>query len=458
MEEGLGFLLEDAKSVALYGSRSGKLTSATIFLAISRFEQAPQKTWSAPETANLQTALAQAVADIAPVTLVDLRLNNPFSRGHQKSWKRYVLICISILLMALTAHLTVTYNKQKDFVSRVAQLRAENPYSKLGTVARAWRDATASNDAKPTEAYFIMLDEIRSIDRVTKELTYISEDLKKPWYELLEEAFWPGSANYIEKSVAASESKAVPEQKDSQTENAAGPGKKQPVPENPSQTIRSYCGVSDSVGGGIPVADKFFETGPGKQLLANRILNLNFSCAEGFYINPETIGPILQQEQYFQQLLALYSQWLLPALYAALGSLVYYMRSVLNPTIPDPGYEHIAHRVALGAFSGIIFAWFWSPGSGAQDGLSALTVNSFAVAFIIGFSIDIFFTALDRFVSFMQNVVAAPRTHAGIMEIPFRMYPQRDAEIGNVTNPVKTGGTPPVSSDADTAQISSFPR
>lgn len=40
---------------------------------------------------------------------------------------------------------------------------------------------------------------------------------------------------------------------------------------------------------------------------------------------------------------------------------------------------------------------------------TGLSVNTFAIAFLIGFGIDVFFTALDRLMSFLQNMVAPPR-------------------------------------------------
>ena len=38
-----------------------------------------------------------------------------------------------------------------------------------------------------------------------------------------------------------------------------------------------------------------------------------------------------------------------------------------------------------------------------------LTVNSFAIAFVIGFSIDVFFALLDKLVTFLQGVINEPK-------------------------------------------------
>ena len=90
--------------------------------------------------------------------------------------------------------------------------------------------------------------------------------------------------------------------------------------------------------------------------------------------------------------------------------MIFYMRAVLNPVLTDPPIDKIIHRVALGGFAGIIFAWFWAPTPDTMEKFVGLTVNSFAIAFVIGFSIDVFFALLDKLVTFLQGVVNEPRS------------------------------------------------
>lgn len=415
MEEGLQYLLDDARSVGLYGSRAGKLTSPAIFLAIANFERLQRKTWSDPETLALQSALAQAVADIAPVTIIDLRLNNPFAEENRNRRKKYLLIAVSIILMAITAHLTIIYNQHKNFVERAATLREANPETKLGVVARIWQGANITKGTMPAETYFEKLEEVRQLNRQALELTTSLGQLDQTWFSSIA----PDWLNFawlrsIINRISQADQTQLPQPTSG---DAAATAPTIPPASKQTGAVTFYCSDLDNVGGGLTDKDKFFLDKPGKQLLENRLLSLKFSCVEGLYLNPASISSILLSENYARQRIVYLNEWLLPALYAALGSLVYYMRSVLNPAMPDPGYDQIAHRVALGAFAGIIFAWFWRPGDGSNT-LDLVNVNAFAIAFIIGFSIEIFFTALDRFVAFMQGVVSAPRTTTGVMSLP----------------------------------------
>lgn len=94
-----------------------------------------------------------------------------------------------------------------------------------------------------------------------------------------------------------------------------------------------------------------------------------------------------------------YAVWILPCLYAALGSMIYYMRLILNTTQPNPPVYRIAHRMALAALAGMILAWFWGPAFGDNSEFRSVGFGLFTFAFVVGFSIDVFFTLLDRLVS-----------------------------------------------------------
>jgi hypothetical protein len=97
--------------------------------------------------------------------------------------------------------------------------------------------------------------------------------------------------------------------------------------------------------------------------------------------------------------------WILPSLYGAIGAMIFHMRVVLNPLLPTPSVVRIIHRVALGGFAGIIIAWFWVPVSQKVPEFSSIGFNLFGMAFLIGFSIDVFFAFLDRAVSVVVGAI-----------------------------------------------------
>jgi hypothetical protein len=62
-------------------------------------------------------------------------------------------------------------------------------------------------------------------------------------------------------------------------------------------------------------------------------------------------------------------------------------------------------RVFLGGFAGIAIGWFWVPQSGAAPTVPELPVTGMALAFLVGFSIDVFLGFLDRLVTLMNRWV-----------------------------------------------------
>lgn len=101
-----------------------------------------------------------------------------------------------------------------------------------------------------------------------------------------------------------------------------------------------------------------------------------------------------------------YSSWILPCLYAALGTMIFYMRLILNPNEENPDISRVLHRIALAALAAIVLSWFWEPAFGGNTEFKAAGVGLFTFAFIIGFSIDVFFALLDRLVAISSGAVS----------------------------------------------------
>ena len=106
------------------------------------------------------------------------------------------------------------------------------------------------------------------------------------------------------------------------------------------------------------------------------------------------------------------SLWWLPALYGALGALVYHLREFLSGTRPDPTVMKMLVRVGLGAFAGIAIGWFWMPKDGSVLGIPEIAFTPLSIAFIVGFGIDAFVAFLDRIVVSISRWIADPRAPA----------------------------------------------
>lgn len=376
MNDGLDEILEDAKRVARYGQRAGRLRSPQLFEAIAAFEAPPAKGWSAPEAVALQQALNQAAMDIAPTTLNDIRRKDPFA-PHTKADRRQRigLIVFSILLMVVTAYFTILYNRGSDLALQLESIDRSRPAEKMAAVAREWRSAKIEEDGTSSETYYKMLDELRELDSQVK--TYYAD------YLYFKAAMNPieyfGSQYFTFRQVAGTTDTGY-------------------------RQVTS-CGTPSASPADATVAS-FLATPPGSILKQNRSLVLNFACAESLMISPYSMPWLASLGSDVEKILRVFGFWVLPGLYGALGATIFYMRSILNPILPDPPMEQIVHRVALGGFSGIIFAWFWAPSPQSTEQFAGLSINSFAIAFVIGFSIDVLFTLLDRLVSFLQNATS----------------------------------------------------
>jgi hypothetical protein len=97
--------------------------------------------------------------------------------------------------------------------------------------------------------------------------------------------------------------------------------------------------------------------------------------------------------------------WVLPWLYGMLGAVIFHMRRLLDPSVPNPTWLRFGYRIVLGGFAGIIVVWFLTPGSQKLAQPAFATLTSFGLAFLVGFSTDVFFQALDRLVSYLSQAV-----------------------------------------------------
>jgi hypothetical protein len=156
------------------------------------------------------------------------------------------------------------------------------------------------------------------------------------------------------------------------------------------------------------------DTGGGIRRTAEALVNadaLRHCFLDALGMSPLTIEALESEEMEkklfeFEHALNIVGNWLLPAIYGALGALVYYMRQFVNPLRPDPTASRVAMRVALGALAGILLAWFWTTTT-VEEGLTVPDVGlgTLAFAFLLGFSIEVFFGLLDRFVQLANQSI-----------------------------------------------------
>lgn len=130
------------------------------------------------------------------------------------------------------------------------------------------------------------------------------------------------------------------------------------------------------------------------------------NCKIGLYYYSGSIPDMASLEAQVRDTNTLYSFIILPAAYGALGALMFYMRRILDPLLPDPTFLRTVHRVALGALAGVLLAWLWVGIFDSSEDFKAVGLGLFALAFVFGFSIEVFFDFLDSLVNAAKRQVS----------------------------------------------------
>ncbi|MEW6519099.1 MAG: hypothetical protein AB1461_06760 [Thermodesulfobacteriota bacterium] len=93
--------------------------------------------------------------------------------------------------------------------------------------------------------------------------------------------------------------------------------------------------------------------------------------------------------------------YLLPILYGLLGAITYVLRTlavqIKSLTYTPESDICFRLRMNLGALSGLAIVWFIKEGGESQ--LPFASLSQFAIAFIAGYSVELLFAAMDRFIS-----------------------------------------------------------
>jgi hypothetical protein len=111
------------------------------------------------------------------------------------------------------------------------------------------------------------------------------------------------------------------------------------------------------------------------------------------------------------QFIDVLQKWLLPLLYGALGAMVFVVRT-LSMQARDRLFRKEAQislvlRVFLGTISGLAIGWFWNQDTAstatAGGAMSLSTLSPFALAFIAGYGVELFFALLDKIIATFTN-------------------------------------------------------
>ncbi|HEY2356316.1 MAG TPA: hypothetical protein VGH86_02610 [Phenylobacterium sp.] len=112
-----------------------------------------------------------------------------------------------------------------------------------------------------------------------------------------------------------------------------------------------------------------------------------------------------------QYIVAIYGLWILPAAYGLVGASVFQLRAMMNPAVRNPRMFPV--RAALAMMAGVSISWVFASfiDKGANERPGGITV--FGLAFLFGYSIDVFFDTLDRLIGrISDSILGGPKATA----------------------------------------------
>ncbi|MBZ9766297.1 hypothetical protein LB526_05940 [Mesorhizobium sp. CA6] len=408
-------LLADAKLVAGYG-RYGVFKDSALFAAIGDAEKLSDASASQPEVVKLQTVLNDCSSTVPFSTLAALRTGwSPGDMSRRTALATYFLIALSVTMMIVIVKLTYVYNRgvsinaelqeidNNDFSARFGQSIRQVWATKKQLSSAAAQQASATDLTLLKDAYYNSVDNLHSLDQRFSSLLVRAQGF------MTQEApfpLWGMQWAYCKLS--------------------ASPGKPgAPLDfSNPRQmAIDQFCGQQialaqqqSGAGSSQPLKQSDFDcrnngnTQGGMQVVSSTAMvedvsadfdaaTRDLQCEGVITITPNSISTLTLQAKTLSEVLSPYALWILPALYGALGGIMFHMRMILNPLLPNPPLSRLIHRIALGGLAGMILAWFMAPGTKLGGEVTGIGFSLFTFAFLFGFSLDIFFAILDQFVS-----------------------------------------------------------
>lgn len=394
-------LIADSQLVVDYGSRAGRL-SPDLMRALGAVRGAGAKPDEA-QIGQLYAALSQAVAAIAPVTLLDLRSGwSPYSeRPSRKAWRVAFGVC-GIALFLVTVWCTALYNKANAVLVALTSIQNARPTEQVARVFRMARlnqqeiSAALAGSGKDIlyESFTRQVADLQQLNERIAAYVPLAYDvrgaLESPLSALLRLARLPdpapGEAQLPVPAAAAGESWRDDIAKWQESYGTITPEAPAPVPG--LDAAASAPGIEAQIGAEYRNLAKF-----------NEII--------GIQIHPQAFPAFTKLISDIEDGRALLGAWIIPGLYGMLGAVVFHMRRILDPLVPDPSVARLIYRICLGGLAGVVIAWFWTPGGGGESG--AVTFSTFSVAFLVGYSIDIFFQLLDKLVDSASSAVGKAR-------------------------------------------------
>jgi len=435
-------LLNDARLISTYSDQAGLSKDQSLHAAIAAAEQLQDKKLWSPEFGVLRTQLNNAMSLVPFSTLVALRNGWRPGAENQRPW--FSLLALSVIMMIVAGHLSQVYNEGVNLLAEIKVLSVSHPDRRFGQLSRQLLSARKeiangtnvadASGGKPLDlqAYFQIYDDLHELDaelfRISNSAKAYSDSATFPifgmkkslylYYSLLkrfniadsdtikwlqtQDSAFPTYSNYASSSAALSSSDSFFESFKKYfggVAPAAQGGGASGVQNSDDSSCPQRAGFEQALDSQLKFIDGSMKYPPFASVVKEYFYaNIYNNCYEYINFGPYNTPSMDYLQASVNDLVTPYAMWILPGLYGAIGALIFHLRMILDPLIPNPSRSRIAHRVVLGALSGMVLAWFWVPETRFGAELTGIGFSLFALCFIFGFSLDIFFAMLDKFV------------------------------------------------------------
>lgn len=433
-------LVTDAKLVAEYGMQAGLLSDASLYQAIAAVESTAATDRKSPEVLKLHEEMAKAMKLIPFSTLRALRRGWRPGSGDSPALLVFLLIA-SLVFMILAVKLTAIYNTGVELVDEIRTVASTDPEHRFGQLSRqliaARQKLTVDGSASPkpedeslkVQSYFETFDLLRDLDQqlnsIETRVMAFEETASYPvvfsypvWSVVYNIEAWTG---YLDSDARKhvlrklqQQSNYLSQQQDNGTLDRAVASiasffrrKDDAKRGQPVGGCQQYVDFASQIDRQIKYIDENF---PASRNFANIIKeyldsSLYMTCFERITYTPYFVPRIEDSEIRVRRAIQPYASYILPAIFGAIGAIIYHIRIMLDPLKENIRTFRVFHRVVGGAVAGIMIAWLISSDSKVVDQFSEVGFGVFALCFIVGFSLDVFFEILERLVNLSKSAV-----------------------------------------------------
>jgi hypothetical protein len=404
-------LLADARLMAGYATRIGRLQNGTILDSIDKLEAAPTSGPEHDKAFNeLSWALNVLAQALAPVTLMDLGSEwQPYPQHRLDAKVRPFIAVAAALLIAVLGYFTFIYTEARLTSTALVALQSQQLTEKSEHLYDHYLQVLPGLPPKSPEqrvaaaSFYQEVDLLKNLQDQLYQSTHVADRLRDQANPLTVVVL---VSRVLEPKSAAAATAAAPAAKASAA-NAPDTIMPADLTLTASQIVaqnQDRSGYDQVLPDGAAPTDAVATPTPTPPALAATLEYYNDLTA---FLSSIGIPDLFQDPnkrvetqiaidlQHCNDFISVLGQWVLPALYGLFGALVFHLRSMMNPMIATPNL--IVVRGALAMMAGVSIAWLFN----AMVGVGAANpggVTAFGLAFVFGYSIDVFFKALDKVV------------------------------------------------------------